>query len=683
MFDRYDENLILGYVEGELDDAQLAVFEQQLAADDQLRIAVEAMIADRQMLRDVPAVEAPVQLMNEVTAALEQHMPSDAPANVASPASASTSPAAAPVLYRFPRGTRWIRFSASMAAMLLLAAGLTWQLDPFNWSQPTQPLEMVIVPPPGTTPGNSVNTEGSGGNTAEVAKTPTPTTPTTLVPPAVVANSQPAKYADAAGAGASANANGIGDTTAGEALLKQPDKGTAALALAMESLKQADGFGGLERELPKADAQVGQAGPPVAAAKPAVLPAQLQFQVQVASAQGVTTRDALLGWAQRNGAMDVNEQASRARRATVTGETNRADMKNMRSLNQPRGAQAGAAPPSPATPGGRSNGDAVPADAKSGEDKSPTHDKPQATPAPTPPAAPTPGASDKGDAVNTPVSPAPATQPKRDPAGAEATLEKQIEKSATKDRQREEAAAFGQAPAGPVAPAEAEFRKSLNEAERASAVSQELVLLVPEDRLDGLVQLLESKTGQSLIIVSEQGQTMLVSPQVANERMQARQALQNKLRSDKDAEADADAFVGKAEADLNAADDGKAGEKAKLAAHDNRPAAFDEAKKSQATPAAPLTNDADGAIVAAKKESATDPARPAAKGALKEQKADAALADGLAKGKAGEGAEDPSAAAAGKRIAESNSRDRAAAAEPAVRKVLVRIVISEQVPAKD
>lgn len=120
MLDRYDENLILGYIEGDLSENEQAAFEKLLADDDQLRTLVTRLADDRDMLRTVPAVKAPASVLASVNDSLERDM------------LLGNEGAAGP--YRFPV---WARWATSMAAMLLLAAGLTWQFDPFNWNDAT------------------------------------------------------------------------------------------------------------------------------------------------------------------------------------------------------------------------------------------------------------------------------------------------------------------------------------------------------------------------------------------------------------------------------------------------------------------------------------------------------------------------------------------------------------------
>ena len=79
MLERYDEQLILGYVENDLEPEVRLEVESWMAQDDQLRQMLEQMIADRQALRLIPIEKAPSKLMDSVTRALEQQMRLDAP----------------------------------------------------------------------------------------------------------------------------------------------------------------------------------------------------------------------------------------------------------------------------------------------------------------------------------------------------------------------------------------------------------------------------------------------------------------------------------------------------------------------------------------------------------------------------------------------------------------------------
>jgi len=66
MNDRYDQDMILGYVEGDLDDAQREAFEATLSQDHELRNLVSQMKLDRENLRSLGGTPAPVGLIDQV-----------------------------------------------------------------------------------------------------------------------------------------------------------------------------------------------------------------------------------------------------------------------------------------------------------------------------------------------------------------------------------------------------------------------------------------------------------------------------------------------------------------------------------------------------------------------------------------------------------------------------------------
>ncbi len=70
----YDENLLLGYVEDELGEADRRRVERWLADDPRLRSLVEGMAADRRRLRESPEPPAPAWIMEEVDRRLERSM---------------------------------------------------------------------------------------------------------------------------------------------------------------------------------------------------------------------------------------------------------------------------------------------------------------------------------------------------------------------------------------------------------------------------------------------------------------------------------------------------------------------------------------------------------------------------------------------------------------------------------
>lgn len=72
--DLHDEELLLGYVEGELTPAQRKTVEQLLRSDPRLSLLLHALVADRQGLRELPDPPAPDWLMDEVDRQLERAM---------------------------------------------------------------------------------------------------------------------------------------------------------------------------------------------------------------------------------------------------------------------------------------------------------------------------------------------------------------------------------------------------------------------------------------------------------------------------------------------------------------------------------------------------------------------------------------------------------------------------------
>lgn len=72
MSDRYDQDTILGYVEGELDDDQRASFESVIAQDHELRNLVAQMKLDRQALRSLGSKPAPIGMVDQVIQAQER-----------------------------------------------------------------------------------------------------------------------------------------------------------------------------------------------------------------------------------------------------------------------------------------------------------------------------------------------------------------------------------------------------------------------------------------------------------------------------------------------------------------------------------------------------------------------------------------------------------------------------------
>lgn len=115
MADRYDQAMMLGYLEGDLSPPQRAMFERQLREDPQLAALVEQMQQDRQLLRGLDAETAPDDLMDAVNERIARRMLLDAPPS-------GTAGRVGPRRLQTRRVMAW----AAVAAMLVLSAGVVW-----------------------------------------------------------------------------------------------------------------------------------------------------------------------------------------------------------------------------------------------------------------------------------------------------------------------------------------------------------------------------------------------------------------------------------------------------------------------------------------------------------------------------------------------------------------------------
>ena len=113
MANRYDEQLFLDYVEGDLTPPEKARFEKMMAEDKKLSGLVAQMIDDRRRLRRLPRDNPPADLMDQVTSRLERNMLLDAPAPELNPVTQ-------------PRGFRNSRVLAyaGLAAMVLISTAV-------------------------------------------------------------------------------------------------------------------------------------------------------------------------------------------------------------------------------------------------------------------------------------------------------------------------------------------------------------------------------------------------------------------------------------------------------------------------------------------------------------------------------------------------------------------------------
>jgi len=126
MTDRYDENLILGHVEGELTAAERSAFERQLADDAELRHLVADMAADRAALRSLRGERAPTGLVDAAIGHLERRMLLDTDAQAEdSTVLAGPIPIRA-AAQRRPTAKRWLA-GLSIAAVLAVSGAVMWQ----------------------------------------------------------------------------------------------------------------------------------------------------------------------------------------------------------------------------------------------------------------------------------------------------------------------------------------------------------------------------------------------------------------------------------------------------------------------------------------------------------------------------------------------------------------------------
>ncbi len=118
MTSRYDQDLLLGYLEGELTDAECAEFERRLAEDDQLRRLLDKLQADREAMRSLPLEQPPAELLDDVTHQLERQMLLEEPEGEG----AGSSRSADLPVGRIP----WSKVAAygSLAAAVLICGGV-------------------------------------------------------------------------------------------------------------------------------------------------------------------------------------------------------------------------------------------------------------------------------------------------------------------------------------------------------------------------------------------------------------------------------------------------------------------------------------------------------------------------------------------------------------------------------
>lgn len=113
MVEQYDENLLLGYVEGELGEADRSTVEAWAEADPRLRQLLRNMASDRRAMRRIEAPTPPAWLMDEVDRRLERSMLLD------------EAPIETPIGREPPRRVAGrIGMGVAVAAMVVLSAGV-------------------------------------------------------------------------------------------------------------------------------------------------------------------------------------------------------------------------------------------------------------------------------------------------------------------------------------------------------------------------------------------------------------------------------------------------------------------------------------------------------------------------------------------------------------------------------
>jgi len=537
MLDRYDENLILGYIENELDAADRARFEAMLEQDEPLALLIDQLIADRALLRGLPAKEAPAILMEQVQCELERQMLVDvAPLRVAAAAAKSS------VFYRFSSRMRW---AGAVAAALLVGAGLTWHFDPMGWSG-SSPATINDELAYHKSNGNELDDFSKNAKTLESADSGQPSAAigerrmTGDDPEAMAKRIKPDAADDDRSGGLSkdsaatgnalalqttpdAKRDGAGESEAAAAaeMKSEGGKGTAALALAQQdsiaSALPVPAPAAVPTPAPAAPVSptapgaaaafgdpVGTAEQPraelAATASPTAQTPVFQIELQTVSA--VETRQWLLAWADQN---DASEQphaaASRSRSLAMTKQSRAESQGDVQSFAADEEQADKVESKEHAKAEAASSSDKKKADLREAEGGAGAGAAPGAAPGKAP------GATIKS-----------ADGAKRGNIAPPAAAKSSEGASEAKDgaRAREDQSPLADAPL---------VDALLPDAPRALKSKltgpASIELLVPEDRIDQLVEHIEAKTGQSLIVVREGNQTLLLSPQVANDRAAA------------------------------------------------------------------------------------------------------------------------------------------------------------------
>lgn len=123
MLDRYDQDLLLDYLEGELDAGRRVQLDAMLAEDPELAALLHEMARDRDALRSLAQAEAPSDLVHDVTNTLERRMLLDDAVDETAPIPLSRGRALAGEPTRSISWGRVVGLTG-LAASVALAAGI-------------------------------------------------------------------------------------------------------------------------------------------------------------------------------------------------------------------------------------------------------------------------------------------------------------------------------------------------------------------------------------------------------------------------------------------------------------------------------------------------------------------------------------------------------------------------------
>lgn len=216
MLDRYDQDLLLDYLEGELDADRRAKLDAMLADDPQLAGLLSEMAMDRAALRSLPEAQAPADLVHDVTKTLERRMLLDEPIDETGPIPLSRGRGMAPEPARSISWGRVVGLTG-LAASVALAAGI------------------VVI---------TIQDPRLDRTAADLAASPTPETANEVEEAAIAEDASPAAttlegFASELNRGATDIARPAaalsGDLAAGTIEKRQPGIDAEALALAPES----------------------------------------------------------------------------------------------------------------------------------------------------------------------------------------------------------------------------------------------------------------------------------------------------------------------------------------------------------------------------------------------------------------------------------------------------------------